>query len=493
MGRRKKKDKKHELYLFIGMGIGIVLLAMLSNIKPDIEIHLQHDFDDEQLEQFYYINVFEPLYFSPVDTYEQLEFDKFKPISDYSFFNQFRSCSDNHIDLYPDDFLRMLKKSELKHIKFFNNPTRTSANNLLQQQRKTAHAYLSDIDRFYKSLEGIGKEENFMMPDTQLLTITNLKQILVDFRENTYAILVELDRREKILTGGEQYIVEHDKQVDCGAFDEVDTRYTLTPEIAKDLFLYYIDTSKDPQSEYNRAEQIPVSDFNSYLIELNCYNDYYDYVYGVDADMYGHMFMAKYDSSAHDVLDFYERNGNFDMPFTSCFCPFVEEDRINWYLIDYFNTDEDHEEEEIGCMEHSFSHNPTQRNLDRWANENEQHMKRAYHTKEWDNFDTLWKEKTQIETKFFLFTEAMDDINPGYSFAYFEDSTRDLCKEYQNVVFVESLFYLTFMPWSKSVYIQGEYDYIYGNQGETIDNMFPIRNPVKGDRLEFLKRYIYKD
>jgi hypothetical protein len=87
----------------------------------------------------------------------------------------------------------------------------------------------------------------------------------------------------------------------------------------------------------------------------------------------------------------------------------------------------------------------------------------------------------------------MDDINPGYSFAYFEDSTRDLCKEYQNVVFVESLFYLTFMPWSKSVYIQGEYDYTYGNTGETIDNMFPIVNPVKEDRLGFLKRYIYKD
>ena len=155
------------------------------------------------------------------------------------------------------------------------------------------------------------------------------------------------------------------------------------------------------------------------------------------------------------IVEQYKYNEVWDMPFAGCNCPFIEEDRINWYLMKYIK-DKILTNKYLGDsrIEKKFINSPTYTNSKIVSDYYEKELKIAFLKNNITNkHNEMWRLYNQINTKYFLYDEAANDINHKESLKYFEGPSDNVCEEYQNYVFVESMFHLNFMRWSESVFI----------------------------------------
>lgn len=419
------------------------LFLTIQLFVPDPEIK---DVIYNQANSYYYLELFDPIYFSygfEYDNIQRLDFDTGK----------YSSCSDYSIDLFPDNFYKQLEKTNELYITYYNNPNHETAHDVINQQRETALAYIDDNERFLKSLTDIDEETTFSMTNGKFITLAEVREYINQNIFNGYNILEELQQRQIKLHRQEEYNLLSAPSVSLSMSNNIDKQYLLDDEQALELLRLYVVASKDDISTQKKVSKYSTDDLFLAEIPLTCENNIPENVYGVDDDFYAHMFYGDYDGDINIVED-YETRGELYMPIASCNCPYSEEDRVNWYLIKHIHEDiEKNGFTEYENYERKFLHEPTYKNVLLLSDVYEKELKNSfyYDTKNEDHL-LMWKRMNKINTKFFLIDELLDDINLQESSKYFNTDAKNICDEYQNYVIVESMYHLTFMQWSDAVF-----------------------------------------
>jgi len=400
-------------------------------------------------DQMYYAELFDPIYYS-------YNFEEHQNIYSQPKLNRYSECAEYELDLYPEDFLKELEKSQITHNRYFRNPTHDNLHLMIDQQYNTAFAYIADNQKFLQSLLDIDEEINFVMQNDKVITLENLRQYFIKNIDNGYAMVEKIHNREKKYShkGTSIYNIESYPMPQLSRTDTIDISDMLTKDEALKMLKLYVESSKDDVSTQKKIDSYTVNDLFLTKIPLTCYDGKYTEIYGVDDDFYAHMFYANIHGQTGIVED-YKYKGVWDMPFAGCNCPFIEEDRISFYLIKYIQ-EEIITNEYLGetNIEKKFINSPTYNNMKIVSDLYEKEIKLSLMSNNIDKeTNAMWRVYNQINTKYFLYDEAYNDINPKESMKYFEGPSDDICEEYQNYVLVESMFHLNFMRWSEAVFI----------------------------------------
>ncbi|MFW6243329.1 MAG: hypothetical protein ACOC2W_04150 [bacterium] len=396
----------------------------------------------------YYAELFDPIYYS-------YGYEEYKNIYKQPSLKKYDECAEYNLDLYPENFLTELEKSQKAHNVYFKNPTHDNAHNMIDKQYDTAFAYIKDNERFLQSLLDIDDDINFIMSNNKIISLQDMRDYFKYNIENGYAMVDKINERSKtyLHSNYSSYNLEDIPNFQLSNTDTINKKDILTKNEALKMFKIYVNASKDDIKTQKKLDDYTIDDLFLAKIPLSCYDEYVP-VYGVDDDIYANMFYANIYGETGVVED-YKYRDEWYMPFAACMCPFVEEDRINWYLIKDV-AEELKTNEYLGqnIIEQKFIDSPTYLNLGILSDYYESEIKKAFlNNKITPITNNMWHLFNKINTKYYLYNEVYDVIDVYESMSYFEDSSDNVCEEYQNYVIVESMFHLNYMRWSKSVFI----------------------------------------
>ena len=435
---------KNALYIILIISLVFLTKTIITNNAENNNFDIENGINN----QFYYEELFDPIYYS-------YNYENYKNIYSQPNLKKYNDCAEYELDLYPDNFLNALEKSQKAHNIYFKNPSHDNMHYMVEAQYDTAFAYIEDNKRFIQSLLDIEEDVNFVMSNDEIITVSKLREYLQKNIDNGYAMIEKINKRSQsnghsIYT---EYNLEQYPNPELSKTDNIDLTNIITDDEALKLFKLYVKNSKDDISTQKKLDSYNVEDIFLTKIPLKCYDEYTE-VYGVDDDIYAHMFYANIYGKT-GIVEQYKYNEVWDMPFAGCNCPFIEEDRINWYLMKYIK-DKILTNKYLGDsrIEKKFINSPTYTNSKIVSDYYEKELKIAFLKNNITNkHNEMWRLYNQINTKYFLYDEAANDINHKESLKYFEGPSDNVCEEYQNYVFVESMFHLNFMRWSESVFI----------------------------------------
>jgi len=428
--------------------------------------------ENVNIEDYFLLTYIKPIFFSPQDYEGQIDFSKFEDLSETSFFKEYTKNTGREIDIYPGDFLNEYEKTNTQTRIFLAEPTYENAVKLNMQQKRTLAAYSVDLGRFISSIDA-NQNYSFMMRNGQVITKKELRDMLSDLNDNMAYILAQIQIREEILNGQMGYSLPDVNKPDIAEFEvftEDDFDNTISKSTAKDLFslyTYYADDRKETHRDYSE------DDFKLYKINLKCWQNDSGFVYGISEDVYPNVLLAQKDMIKEDYRFAY----NWDNGFTSCTCPYTDVERLNWFLVD--NMYEKITKDTINSVkeyEDIFIQNPSQHNLELLAIVYRAQLYEDIKAEKTEDLAKLWKRMHQIETKTFLYTEVMNDIDWEQHFAPFIIETDEHMEtHYQSIIASDSFYLMTFMPWSSSVWFRP--DELRFDDGRTPEEHYAMLPP----------------
>ena len=467
------------------------------------------------LHNFYLYTRSNPLFYSPYDDIEQINFTKFENFSE----EQYLSVSCNQtLENYPKEYYKELTKNILATDEFLENPSTYNAYALIEQNEITFNAYSlglnNIIDGFVNpTIENSSCSDNveyefttnygFFIPYTdKKIYVDNILSILDQFNQNTKNLNEEIQYRKKVLSGEKDFIYPklilsktHEEKLNDYysremAIDLLELRSINDVAMREGLDSQQEITNETYESRLNVADiniskiQFPdVKEEELYLFELNliCFPFDKGLVYGIDKDIYPNIFLATYFDKSLDNL------------LSICACPYVAQTSLHWELIydmfqrignqpisDYFSEPQDQELAEtvnhMNAAEEDFLNYPSQDNLQFLSQTYRkvyfEHLEKGVYN---ENLEEIWKRHILIDSKIYLYKKTFDRYykNLPERHKYFwapKYKERGLTEDmYYVEFFTESFFFLNFMQWSGSVW-QSEpiHDLYVVSQGEDI-------------------------
>jgi len=375
------------------------------------------------LHKFYLKALLEPIFFSPFDSEDEIDFKVFKNFSQDQFLA--RECG-LEMDIYPVRFMEELTINHRFTMLFFEYPSYETALSLLLQNEKTVDAYLEGVNGLIDSLQ-IDLSSATCNPQSELEDYDRMNYMFGTAHSNhtiTYNLIVdnvkrynnnamfiehELSKRKSILRGDKIYELPS-VNVDPDYEGSYDIDDIVKNETIRRLYNAFF---TEDNTTYFISEDDPIS---LYEVDLNCFSDEPGLLYGVDKDLYPNVMLA----CRADLKNEYYKRGSFDSPFTSCTCPYVEELRLYWYLIDDMvskvQVDKlsdrfvEYDSELLKSAEDLFLEYPSQRNVEYLGSV---YKSTLYGLLRDDKFHPIIPElirrSTQIDSKIYLFKKTFDD------------------------------------------------------------------------------------
>lgn len=435
---------------------------------------------------FFLLTYIKPIFFTPTDYDGQVNFSKFDDLSDIKFFKDYTKKTGHKIDIYPGDFLREYEINNDMTKIFLSKPTYENAVKLSSQQKKTLAAYSVDLGNFIKSIDD-SQDYLFMMRNGQILTKVQLKQMLTEMNDNLAYILAQIQIRDEVLNGTMGYSLPDVKRPELSEFETFAPNGVISKSTAKALYSLYTYYADDKDKTYKDSLTYSEDNFKLYKINLYCWEKDSGYVYGIDENVYPNVLLAERGMIKFD----YEHLLEWDNGFTSCTCPFTDEERLNWYLVDdMVKKISKRKINSVSEYEQFFLDNPTQKNLELLAQVYRSQLYQDMKDSKKDNLAILWKRMNQIETKTYLYNTVMDDIDWNAHFAPFvvEGTKEDINNHYQQIISSDSFYSMTFMPWSSSVWFSpNPLTFDDGRTAEERAKMLPDNNFTVDDIDGFIR------
>jgi hypothetical protein len=449
--------------LSIIVSILLIVVSSNDNTIPDIDIQVN------LADGFYYKQLLEPIYLSHGFSYSDVE-----PLRLST--RKYSSCTDSNIYLFPNEFLIELSDTQFYYTKYLNNPTHENGHRLLNQQKDTAFAYINDNQEFLRVLTDFDYDELFGLPNGKSISLKELRLYIRQNIANGYLVLEELQTREYMLHDNPDYFYNSNSASSLSTTHTIDNTYLIDEESALSLLKQYVLESADDKTAHKKVDSYTEEDLFLAEIPITCEDGMNANVYGVDDDIYAHMFYGDYDGPINFIDDITQR-GKLYMPIAACNCPYSEEDRVNWYVVKHIVEDlYDTGYTQFVDIERKLQEQPTYNNLNILSDLYTHQVKQDIMLNQVsDNTSLMWRRANQIDTKFFIYPELIDDINYKESSTYFTSESQNLCVEFQNYILVESLYHLNFMRWSPAVFITDE-PLPFNEQNIDIPVVQPITN-----------------
>lgn len=449
----------------ISLMMMLVAVVLLAGCTPDpvdlppgvseepVEVMNLTAPENANIEDFYLLTYIKPIFFSPTDYEGQLDFTQFEDLSNTEFFKTYTENTGRAIDIYPDQFLFEYEVNDRLTRTFLANPTYNNAVALSTQQKRTLMAYSVELGNFIKSIDDT-KDYSFMMRNGQILSKQELRDMFSDLNDNTAYILAQIEIRDEILNGQMGYSLPDVNRPDIEEFEvftEDDFDKTISKSTAKDLFSLYTNYADDKKKTHKDYDE---EAFKLYKINLKCWGQDSGFVYGISEDIYPNILLAEKDMIVED----YRFTYIWDNGFSSCTCPYSDVERLNWFLVDnmYQKINEDMINS-VKDYEQLFLDNPSQKNLELLAIVYRAQLYEDMRAENSEDLAKLWKRMHQIETKSFLYTEIMNDIDWDEHFEPFVIiDDEHMGGHYQSIIASDTFYVMTFMPWSSSVWFRPE-------------------------------------
>ena len=473
------------------------------------------------LHNFYLYTRSNPLFYSPYDDIEQINFTKFENFSE----EQYLSVSCNQtLENYPKEYYKELTKNILATDGFLENPSTHNAYVLIEQNERTFNAYTQGLNNIIKEfanpiIENSSCSENleyefrinygFFIPYTdKKIYVDNILSILDQFNQNTKILNEDIQYRKKVLSGEKEFIYPksilsktqgselNDYYSREMAIELLELRsindvvmsdgWDPQPETTNDTYEFRLNATNINISEIQFPD---VKEDDLYLFELNliCFPFEKGLVYGIDKDIYPNIFLATYFDESLDNL------------LSICACPYVAQTSLYWELIydmfqrignqplsDYFSEPQDQELAEtvnhMNAAEEDFLNYPSQDNLQFLSQTYRkvyfEHLEKGVYN---EYLEEVWKRHILIDSKIYIYKKTFDRYynNLPDRRKYFwspEYNESGLTEDnYYIEFFTESFFFFNFMQWSGSVW-----------QSEPIHDLY-----LMSTREDFPKRPLY--
>lgn len=449
--------------------------------------------DVENLHNLYMKTYLDPLFYSPGPK-DEFDFSGFMNFSKNQFLT--KKCG-LHYDVFPDQYLEELEVNKKITDEFFEHPSLENAGKLLDQNRDTLSRYVDGINEFGQALKKNVTENRcfesdqdlkrsnyfFITPERFEITYPLLVNYTKALNDNSRALMEDIRRRREILTGGGIPSLPSTTKPEGLSLSEVSWEGTETAIDKKEAVESTNERRKKEYEIFNLKEEfgadglklINKDEVKQFKMKLNCIKNS-SLVYGVEKDIYPNIFLA---TKPRDI-EYNSTSLNF---FASCRCPYSEETRLDWYMLNDLYEDVSKEkagnsqqrDTRIGEIEHVFLKYP--------GTETAEKLSSAYYRElveniKSDRFDetisVLWSRSQKEKTKIHRFRETFDDFYNKYHmkvwYRYF-NNTEDVLGENQNhthtendggeeytpnkyyaQIIMESQYHLTFMTWSDSVW-----------------------------------------
>ncbi len=381
----------------------------------------------DPLESFFLITYTEPIFFTPEDYIGQINLGQYEDFTTQKVFQDYQKLTGEKLDVYPNEFLQEYDVTQRQTILFYADPTLENAEALIAQQRKTLLAYTLNLGDLIKVFNN-KYNYTFVTRYNRNFDRNMFLGVLSDFNDNTLKVKDEIDRRERILQGKESYSLSVIKKPELKEFEVFAPNDIISKDVASDIIsviLYKMN---------NISKTYIAEDLSLYKINLKCWSQDSAYVYGVN------------DNGAYPSIF----NAEEDMIIIDYTCPYSDVETLNWIAIDdilnKINKDPILKLEEY---EMYFVNNPTQNNLELLSKVYRAQLYDDLRNKNMKDVNALWIRTNQIDSKVNLYDDVYGYINFSQYYDIFVD---DNIESYIQVILPNSFLFMTFMPWSSSVW-----------------------------------------
>ena len=156
---------KNALYIILIISLVFLTKTIITNNAENNNFDIENGINN----QFYYEELFDPIYYS-------YNYENYKNIYSQPNLKKYNDCAEYELDLYPDNFLNALEKSQKAHNIYFKNPSHDNMHYMVEAQYDTAFAYIEDNKRFIQSLLDIEEDVNFVMSNDEIITVSKLRE-----------------------------------------------------------------------------------------------------------------------------------------------------------------------------------------------------------------------------------------------------------------------------------------------------------------------------
>ena len=438
-----------------------------SIMTNDFDIKTQENFKSINEYNFYKKTLYEPILFSPLNNQNQNAFMDIIDISDSSYIKRYENKYDFEFYVKPKRFYTNLENLNVAYYRYYHTPTKKNAYLLTKQQRLTIMSYIEDINTFIDN-EPLYEDIDFVNEYNVFLNKFEMNAYLLYGVDKFYDLLTEVDERYNLISYGET-VIEEPYQPNLNDYKEYNPANILNQSMANKMFSVFTYYSPHKQDKIKKTLRLYDDQFKLYYIDSRCYKHKDIPVYGIDGNFYSNIFFASINSTGPDLVDRYKVEEDFDMSFTFCKCPYIEEDRIQWYLINHFV--KELKGKNIDEYETKFLNNPSTHNI--------KLLGKYYKYKFFNTQDIkYWVYYNQIQTPLFLLVDSANNIDVKI---HFDQYSCDDCKEgdrMQSLYIIDS-FYSLYYPHSMFGY--DDYPITFKDYDTSVFYQYNLTDPI--DRI----------
>ena len=320
------------------------------------------------LKNFHRVTQHDPLFYSPL-TDEGFDMKKYRKLEERIFsgtylYEYFRE-QDLQMNLIPHDYLESLKDNILATDRFLKSPSIPKAEDLLYSYEHVVEQYLKNINDLGIILNMIIQNNTGdIMTCTDFGRVIHLETVINDLKliaQNGGALQKEIKKRWRILKGEEKFFFPDPVLPDLDDMQGIPRKKFLSRAKAYDiLWEYFLQEWESINHEpyFSKETLMGVEIKGPYAINIDCSlesPEHLVYAYFSQESfplMYPNHFLA--DGITYICDDYPECTP--DNLLAVCSCPYIEKDKVNWYLIDYMKTQLE-EEPLYGSGERKISRN----------------------------------------------------------------------------------------------------------------------------------------
>lgn len=434
------------------------------------------------LHYFYLKTYTDPLFYSPG---EDPELERFENLEQEKILSEV--CGLEY-DVVPDEYFSELEENHRVTENFLEKASFNNAKELMNQNYNTTKAYSGFISNFIDLVnKDISQNKCFRSTigdDYSMALMTNtptryrvdssvMESYMTLGNNNSKALIKDLERRQQVLNLERALGLK----VENRSVGEVSFNYTKSvksPEKALEEFNFRrkeeyvslkdsengswdenvssIELNESVRDRHGFVDRTPVQyDLEPYCMERDTVP-----LYGWDENVYPNVMLGQ-------RMFFQDNEAYLKDFFTSCRCPYVELTRLKWYNVDglYQEISEDRvgEDGKVSRAERIFLENPGEESMEQLSDMYENRLKERLREGEFDeNIDEMWIRSTKENSKLNNFESAYDDFyNEKHMeiwskyFPIDRDSKFGM-QRYNKFLIMESLYPMTFMTWSDSVW-----------------------------------------
>jgi len=516
-------SKNKTLAFIIIVITAIIPLWLFSNLK---ELGDKSQLNENAtLKNYYEITKLDPLFYSPfVDStfdftkyrnYEEIIFSGFTKQFGRSLYKYYQEQGKT-LNLIPHKFLELLTENISKTNKFLESPTLDNAKELIVTNENTTDAYLENLHQLG---EIINLVTSIQTPDklvnTGLGRLQGFAVAIADLKlmqKNGDELKNEIEKRKKILNGEADFNIPKFVVPENLSTDEFATDTFFSKKDAKEeLWETYIWEWKDLATvikgrPFTREQFNSVNVQGPYQIDILCFppdSQFKHLVYGFFPPEnsftlpYPRFMIADgltYRLPGHvPFTDQPREEWLKDNPMTLCSCPYIENAKLVWFLIDFMKirledkkvfsvlSSDNHSQNlnqiisQGATLEEKFLKYPTQNNLFLLGD----HYKAFYYAiaKMGENGETVprsiersketsWQYYTLVQSKIAFLQKVFDHLYGALEKRSVVDFRDRFLSSPQHGILEGSQYSLLYMPWSKSVWRLNEDPNYYDDESE---------------------------